>query len=479
MSVENRQFRCSWNDCSILFKEYQEFRQHLIGHLEEAWNSGASEILCGACNILLQRDGAAYRHVFFHAWLVNLHLRGLSYQKVQVLPDCKLSDDHSIVPDFPTPFICCWDKCIYQSNDVADFYCHVAEHPEYSLGGHDSDNDEFACQWRGCSFSSTRLNNLVAHLRSHTQEKVVSCPQCGLLFTARNKLRDHIIRQYQPFDPALNSEGETFQCSYCLRCFGSRNLMLAHASRHVNKHICHICKLTLQSKSALERHILYRHINKATVPCPHCSSKFKDAYLLRAHISRRHSLGTSSDKTPIKSDCMLSTSPLGPLAAAGSPNLGGGHLFPLQTSTPGVPKASSSSVLPGLAIDGTSSSMKSTVFRCPVEGCRFYSSTQPGLLVHTTRKHPPPEPEGSYACHLCTLRFTKGFLLSRHLIRKHNYQRPSGHFRFNYVLCEDGFHRLQTLRLDTVEVASALLGPETVGEILSTGDGDNQMHQLE
>lgn len=69
---------------------------------------------------------------------------------------------------------------------------------QYSLGGrHDSDNDEFACQWRGCSFSSARLSNLVAHLRSHTQEKVVSCPQCGLLFTARNKLRDHIIRQYQ------------------------------------------------------------------------------------------------------------------------------------------------------------------------------------------------------------------------------------------------------------------------------------------
>ncbi|KAM3186247.1 hypothetical protein ACTXT7_004704 [Hymenolepis weldensis] len=350
-----------------------------------------------------------------------------AYQKQQDLPDCKLPGDNNFVPDFPTQFTCNWDKCHFQTNDVSAFYFHVSEHPQYYPGG---DNEVYTCQWKGCSFSTSRHTNIVAHLRSHTQEKVASCPQCGLLFTARSKLRDHIIRQY-------------------------------------------------------ERHVLYRHVNKATVPCPHCPSKFKDVYCLRAHISRLHSAESPGNSTSIDSDCDLSTSletirsvatPLGPLAAAGSPNLGGSHLFPLQTSTPGVRRPSTSNNTP----TATATAKGTCVFRCPIEGCRFYSSTQPGLLVHATRKHPPSQPQGSYACHLCPRRFVKGFLLSRHLITKHNYQRPAGHFKFNYVVCEDGLHRLQTLRLDTVEVASAILGPETVGEILPTGDeGDQTQDDVE
>ena len=70
-----------------------------------------------------------------------------------------------------------------------------------------------------------------------------------------------------------------------------------------------------------------------------------------------------------------------------------------------------------------------------------------------------------------------GFLLSRHLISKHDHQRPSGHFRFNYVLCpEDGLYRLQTTRLDSVEVATALLGPQTVDQLLMAGVSEEQEH---
>lgn len=189
--------------------------------------------------------------------------------------------------------------------------------------------------------------------------------------------------------------------------------------------------------------------------------------------------------------------PLGPLAtAAASPNIGGSHLFPVQTSTPHSKRRRT---LSNTTVQTADSPSGEEFFRCSVDGCRFYSSTQPGLLVHMTRKHPPNEPDGKYACHVCPRRFVKGkhlfllkynkwqvfyivvvilgFLLSRHLITKHNYQRPAGHFKFNYVVCEDGLHRLQTLRLDTVEVASAILGPETVGEVLpnSSNNGGNQV----
>ena len=65
----------------------------------------------------------------------------------------------------------------------------------------DEEDRQYSCLWEGCSFSCNRLGNLSAHLRSHTQEKVVACPQCGLLFTARAKLRDHLVRQYQVLLP--------------------------------------------------------------------------------------------------------------------------------------------------------------------------------------------------------------------------------------------------------------------------------------
>ncbi len=67
-----------------------------------------------------------------------------------------------------------------------------------------------------------------------------------------------------------------------------------------------------------------------------------------------------------------------------------------------------------------------------------------------------------------------GFLLSRHLINKHNHQRPAGHFRFTYVLSqEDGLYRLETRRLDSVEVATALLGQQAVDKLI--GDVNLQM----
>lgn len=95
--------------------------------------SGNEEIECGSCGILLKRNSASYRHVYFHAWLVNLYLQGLEYQKENNLPNCKLTSGLNFVPDFPTEFTCNWDKCRFQTNDVSSFYSHVSQHPQVCL----------------------------------------------------------------------------------------------------------------------------------------------------------------------------------------------------------------------------------------------------------------------------------------------------------------------------------------------------------
>ncbi|VDD81583.1 unnamed protein product [Mesocestoides corti] len=401
----------------------------------EAWTSTARDINCGICGSTLNRDESAHRHVYFHAWLVFLYARGTFYQENEGWPICQLPEAFSSIPDFPTPFCCAWRKCRFQTNDVADLYNHVSQHPRVYEDVEGPKN----CQWEGCKYACERLRNLVTHLRSHTQEKALACPQCGFLFTAKMKLRDHLVRQ-QP----VESSAVQFQCSYCHRVFGNKSLLQAHANRHINKHKCPQCNLTLHSKSAIRRHILYRHTTKATVQCPHCPAKFKDTYLLRSHTSRRHN---SSGVQPHRS----TTAPIGPLAVAGSPGL----------ST----TAAASSNYRHLR----SRSISTEVFRCPETDCKFYSITRPGLCVHMGRKHASGRLEGSYACHLCPMRTHKGFLLSRHLISKHNCQHPSGHYRFNYVLSpEDGLYRLQTTRLDSVEVAKALLGPQTVDQLIGS-----------
>ncbi|VDM18320.1 unnamed protein product [Hydatigera taeniaeformis] len=453
---------CQWLHCEVVLDIYSDFCRHLLDHLQVEWSS-SSNITCGVCGNPLGRDESAYRHIYFHAWLVFLNARGSFYQTSEKLPSCKLPEDFSSIPDFPTPFCCAWNNCSFQTNDVASLYSHVSKHPQAdNLNGDDGNKvQQHACLWDSCSFTCSRLTNLVAHLRSHTQEKVVACPQCGLLFTARTKLRDHLVRQHQIEDPTSSTAINTYQCTYCLRCFGNKSLLQAHANRHINKHICPLCNLTLHSKSAVKRHMLFRHTDKATVSCPHCSATIKGVHSLDLHISRCHhqsysfkpGSGVECQRSGLEPQRSTTVTPVGPLAVTGSSSLGEGHLFPLQTST-----------------FNATGLVKATVFRCSVEGCKFYSTTRPGLCVHMTRKHPPEEPQGNYACHLCPMRTTKGFLLSRHLISKHNHQRPSGHFRFNYVLCpEDGLYRLQTTRLDSVEVATALLGPQTVDQLLTGG----------
>lgn len=46
-----------------------------------------------------------------------------------------------------------------------------------------------------------------------------------------------------------------------------------------------------------------------------------------------------------------------------------------------------------------------------------------------------------------------------HLIKKHDYQLPSGHKRFTYRVDENGYYRLETTRIESLEVTEQILTP--------------------
>lgn len=62
-----------------------------------------------------------------------------------------------------------------------------------------------------------------------------------------------------------------------------------------------------------------------------------------------------------------------------------------------------------------------------------------------------------YCCHCCNQRYKNGCSLSKHLIRNHGFQLPSGHRRFTYHMDIDGIYRVQTTRTESLEVSEQIM----------------------
>lgn len=97
---------------------------------------------------------------------------------------------------------------------------------------------------------------------------------------------------------------------------------------------------------------------------------------------------------------------------------------------------------------------------CEEYGCTFTCKSLYLLKHHEIRMH--ARNPNIYVCHCCSNRYISGKNLSTHLITKHGFQHPSGHSRFSYKEDDDGFFRLQTTRIEILEVTK---------QIMSTNDG--------
>ncbi|CAH8549896.1 unnamed protein product [Dicrocoelium dendriticum] len=238
--------------------------------------------------------------------------------------------------------------------------------------------------------------------------------------------------------------------------------------------------------------MLFRHTTDKPFVCDYCNYQCKLQHDLNRHIRLRHSSqrspSASSGAPPsvqhnsvlvmdadldVSESRSTSTPVLGPLAAAGALSL----LKPSDTFTSTV----SDAIKP---VPSSHPSSKPHWITCPQPGCRFRTTKRLGYLVHIGRKHSSviqsnplanldgdahydgPNSGGSYACHLCPVTKRRGFDLSKHLMRDHQLNRPTGHVRFNYTLSADGHYRLQLTRLDTVSVATAVLGENVVSGLL-------------
>lgn len=93
---------------------------------------------------------------------------------------------------------------------------------------------------------------------------------------------------------------------------------------------------------------------------------------------------------------------------------------------------------------------------CERRGCDFSCRSKWALVRHRATRH-DRNWAARYACHCCPAMFTRGAILTKHLIRVHDFHWPSGHSRFLYKQdTRTGLFHLQLVRYESLEVTQVL-----------------------
>lgn len=185
------------------------------------------------------------------------------------------SSGRNVIPEIPEYFQCMWEDCDVRFASAHDFYCHALSHVRNT---DELKDKKFLCSWHGCTSSFSVRVRLKDHVRSHTQEKIVGCPNCGGIFASNTKFFDHCTRQ-------MPLEAQQYQCSHCSRRYATERLLRDHVRHHINHFKCSECDMTVPNKSALAAHVRYRHRKDKPHKCIECGRGFKNLTDMTRHLS--------------------------------------------------------------------------------------------------------------------------------------------------------------------------------------------------
>jgi len=281
---EKLQLDCEWDDCIDNFNNISDFTKHVASHVTEAEvrvldppHGDVFGCLWTECGFETPSSEEMVRHINFHAFHTKIKCHGLNMLTHHGLAACSLDPgQRNITPEVTDPWLCQWVGCEMAESGFTQprrFYLHVSEHAEESRvrGKHAK------CKWSNCQFQSGTVSKLKEHLRSHTQEKMIGCPNCGALFANRVKFLDHCKRQQ------VNSE-EAYKCNNCGKKFALERLLRDHMRSHINHYKCPHCDMTCVTPSALTSHIRYKHIEEKPFKCTFCDYSGKTQNDLKYHM---------------------------------------------------------------------------------------------------------------------------------------------------------------------------------------------------
>lgn len=284
--------------------------------------------------------------------------------------------------------------------------------------------ENLVCAWDKCTQTFINIQSYYDHIRCHcdnnpkgkTVEGGIKCKWTGCSGTFVNitKLRDHM---------RSHTQEKLLACPTCGGLFSNRTRFFDHCRRQVIEaqslnFVCDVCMKAFSTARLLRDHIR-SHIN--TYRCPHCEMSCSSPSALNSHILYRH----SEERSYRCSQCSHAAKTYSDLVR--------------HVKIHGKP-----------------------VYCCEEAGCDFEAKSTTTLAHHYEKVHGLLD-SARYLCHLCDKRYNRGYDLTKHLLRIHKLQLPSGHTRFRYKIDNDGCYRLLTLRYETFDMGTS--GTETEGGV--------------
>lgn len=127
-----------------------------------------------------------------------------------------------------------------------------------------------------CGFTSSSLQYLRRHMRTHSRDYGFECIICSKAFKFKGSLKKHM---------RVHFEERGFNCRMCSKTFKSKT----HLKRHMRAHSeerpfnCRICSKRFKRKGDLKQHML-SHSEDRPFECTTCFQAFKRKDYLKKHV---------------------------------------------------------------------------------------------------------------------------------------------------------------------------------------------------
>ncbi|KAJ0109232.1 hypothetical protein J7T55_009563 [Diaporthe amygdali] len=144
------------------------------------------------------------------------------------------------------------------------------------------------CTWPGCPKTFNRPARLLAHFRSHTNERPYKCTYvgCDKDYTESKHLKLHLLS---------HTKEAKYVCETCDKAFATGTRLRRHQAVHEGQERFRCrdyppCDQSFRKHQTLQRHVLKEHLGKKAFPCTHegCGASYDTANSLRSHRDRDH-----------------------------------------------------------------------------------------------------------------------------------------------------------------------------------------------
>lgn len=145
------------------------------------------------------------------------------------------------------------------------------------------------CTVAGCGKMFNRPARLVAHLRSHNNERPYRCtyPACDKSYSDNKHLKGHVL--------SAHTKEARFVCADCGKGFATGQRLKRHGLVHQGeeRYKCRAyppCTQSFRKHQTLQRHILRDHLGEKPYKCTHdgCDESYDTSNALKAHTTREH-----------------------------------------------------------------------------------------------------------------------------------------------------------------------------------------------